>query len=57
MGSGKLLSFSEGASAQTPPLERLDQPEDIGNVVAFLAGSDGGCDTKTTANCCNYTDR
>ena len=46
MGSGKLLSFSEGASAQTPPLECFGQPEDIGNVVPFLAGSDGGGEIK-----------
>ncbi len=25
-----------------PPLERLGQPEDVANVVAFLAGKDGG---------------
>ena len=28
--------------ARMPPLERLGQPEDIANVVAFLVGSDGG---------------
>jgi hypothetical protein len=54
MGSGKMLSFSEGKiEAQIehlhklPPLERLGQPEDIDNVVPFLAGPGGGCDAKT----------
>ena len=28
--------------SKIPPLERLAAPEDIANVVAFLAGSDGG---------------
>ncbi len=30
------------AFAKMPPLERLGQPEDIANVVSFLAGSDSG---------------
>jgi 3-oxoacyl-[acyl-carrier protein] reductase len=28
--------------AQMPPLERLGQPEDIANAVAFLVGEDAG---------------
>ena len=28
--------------AKATPLERLGQPEDIANVVAFLVGADGG---------------
>jgi hypothetical protein len=52
MGSGKLLSFSEGKiEAQIEHLHKLHplerQPEDIDNVVPFLAGPDGGCDAKT----------
>ena len=41
--------FIDGKSQQVidhltklPPLERLGQPEDVANVVAFLAGKDGG---------------
>jgi 3-oxoacyl-[acyl-carrier protein] reductase len=30
------------ALSKVPPLERLGQPEDIANVVSFLAGADGG---------------
>jgi 3-oxoacyl-[acyl-carrier protein] reductase len=28
--------------SKLPPLERLGQPEDLANIVSFLAGPDGG---------------
>ena len=39
--TGKEEAQIERLSKQ-PPLERLGQPEDIANVVSFLAGPDGG---------------
>jgi 3-oxoacyl-[acyl-carrier protein] reductase len=35
------LDDVEGMS-KLPPLERLGQPQDIANVVSFLAGPEGG---------------
>jgi 3-oxoacyl-[acyl-carrier protein] reductase len=48
-GATAMELFSEGKSQEQidrfthlPPLEPLETPEDIANVVSFLAGADGG---------------